>query len=140
MARTAKTVLIVVAVVLVALLGGFLWGSAGKSTLDRALQQSELRNELLEAHGAVLRARVDLYNTNFGEASRHLEEARSAAGRAAQRFEALQRPDEIKQLQSALGSIDEAQRLSGKLDLTASARAADAARALESALETTAKR
>jgi len=139
MARTAKTVLVVVAVVLVALLGGFLWGAAGKSTIDRALQRSELRNELLEAHGSVLRARVDLYNTNFGEASRHLEEARGAAGRAAQRLEGLQRPDEIKQLQSALGSIDEAQRLSGKLDLTASARAADAARAIEAAMDATAK-
>src|SRR5207248_7602470 len=49
MVNTAKTGLMVVAAVLVALLAGFLWGSSGKSTIDRALQRSELRNELLEA-------------------------------------------------------------------------------------------
>jgi hypothetical protein len=137
MANTARTGLTVVAVVLVALLAGFLWGASGKSTLDRALQRSELRNELLEARSAALAARVDVYNTNFGEASRHLEDARSVAGRAAQRLDALGRDDDLKRLQSALGSIEEAQRLAGKLDLSANARAGDAAKAIDAVLEST---
>jgi len=137
MANTARTGLTVIAVVLVALLAGFLWGAAGKSTLDRALQRSELRNELLDARAATLAARIDVYNTNFGEASRHLEEARSVAGRAAQRLDALGRDDDLKQLQSALGSIEEAQRLAGKLDLAANARAGDAAKAIDAVLEST---
>jgi hypothetical protein len=137
MASTARTGLTVIAVVLVALLSGFLWGASGKSTLDRALQRSELRNELLEAHAAALAARVDVYNTNFGEASRHLEDARSVAARAAQRLDALGRGDDLKRLQSALGSIEEARRLAGKLDLAANARAGDAARAIEAVLEST---
>jgi hypothetical protein len=139
MANTAKRALVAIAVVLVALLAGLLWGAAGKSTLDRALERSELRNELLEAHGAVLGARIDLYNTNFGEASRHLEEARGEVGRAVQRLESLNRADDVKQLQTALGSIEESQRLSGKLDLSASGKAAEAARAIEAVLEATAK-
>jgi len=137
MANTARTGLTVIAVVLVALLAGFLWGAAGKSTLDRALQRSELRNELLDARAATLAARIDVYNTNFGEASRHLEEARSVAGRAAQRLDALGRDDDLKQLQSALGSIEEAQRLAGKLDLAANTRAGDAAKAIDAVLEST---
>ena len=137
MANTARTGLTVIAVVLVALLAGFLWGAAGKSTLDRALQRSELRNELLDARAATLAARIDVYNTNFGEASRHLEEARSVAGRAAQRLDALGRDDDLKRLQSALGSIEEAQRLAGKLDLAANARAGDAAKAIDAVLEST---
>ena len=137
MANTARTGLTVIAVVLVALLAGFLWGVSGKSTLDRALQRSELRNELLEARGAALAARVDVYNTNFGEASRHLEDARSVAGRAAQRLDALGRDDDLKRLQSALGSIEEAERLAGKLDLAANARAGDAAKAIDAVLEST---
>jgi len=137
MANTARTGLIVVAVVLVALLTGFLWGASGRSTLDRALQRSELRNELLDARAAALAARIDVYNTNFGEASRHLEEARSVAGRAAQRLDALGRDDDLKQLQSALGSIEEAQRLAGKLDLAANTRAGDAAKAIDAVLEST---
>ena len=139
MASTAKTWLIVTAVVLVALLAAFLWGASGKSTLDRALQRSELRNELLEAHDAALAARIDVYNTNFGEASRHLEAARSVAGRAVQRLDSLGRDDDIKQLQSALGSIEEAQRLVVKLDLAANARAGEAAKAIEAVLESTAR-
>jgi len=137
MANTARTGLTVIAVVLVALLAGFLWGAAGKSTLDRALQRSELRNDLLDARAATLAARIDVYNTNFGEASRHLEEARSVAGRAAQRLDALGRDDDLKQLQSALGSIEEAQRLAGKLDLAANTRAGDAAKAIDAVLEST---
>ena len=139
MANTARTGLTVIAVVLVALLAGFLWGASGKSTLDRALQRSELRNELLDARAAALAARIDVYNTNFGEASRHLEEARSVAGRAAQRLDALGRDDDLKRLQSALGSIEEAQRLAGKLDLAANARAGDAAKAIDAVLESTGK-
>jgi hypothetical protein len=137
MANTARTGLTVIAVVLVALLAGFLWGAAGKSTLDRALQRSELRNELLDARAATLAARIDVYNTNFGEASRHLEDARSVTGRAAQRLDALGRDDDLKQLQSALGSIEEAQRLAGKLDLAANTRAGDAAKAIDAVLEST---
>ena len=137
MANTARTGLIVVAVVLVALLTGFLWGASGRSTLDRALQRSELRNELLDARAAALAARIDVYNTNFGEASRHLDEARSVAGRAAQRLDALGRDDDLKQLQSALGSIEEAHRLAAKLDLAANARAGDAAKAIDAVLEST---
>jgi hypothetical protein len=139
MANTAKTGLIVIAVVLVALLGGFLWGASGKSTLDRALQRSELRNELLEARGAALAARIDVYNTNFGEASRHLEDARAVSGRAVQRLQSLGRDDDMKQLQSALASIEDAQRLAGKLDLAANARAGEAAKAIDAVLESTAR-
>lgn len=137
MANSAKTGLIVIAVVLVALLAGFLWGASGKSTLDRALQRSELRNELLEARSAALAARIDVYNTNFGEASRHLEDARSVGARAVQRLEGLGRDDNMKQLQSALAALEDAQRLAGKLDLTANARAGEAAKTIEAVLEST---
>ena len=139
MANTARTGLTVVAVVLVALLAGFLWGASGRSTLDRALQRSELRNELLDARAAALAARIDLYNTNFGDASRHLEEARALVGRAVQRLQSLDREDDMKWLESALPPIEEAQRLTAKLDLGANARAAEAAQTLEAVVESTAR-
>ncbi len=131
----AKMILSGIAAVLVALLAGFLWGASGRSTIERALERSELRNELLEARGAALAARTDIYNTNFGEASRHLEEARAAVTRAVQRLERLDREEEMQLLQSAQGPIEEAQRLASKLDLGANARAAEAVKTLESVLE-----
>jgi hypothetical protein len=123
------------AAVLIALLAGFLWGSSGKSTITRALEQSALRSEVLESRSAVLAARIDIYNTNFGEARRHLEEGRAAATRAAQRLQQLNRDEDATRLQSALGPIDEAQRLASKLDLGANARAAEAAQTLDAMLE-----
>jgi hypothetical protein len=137
MANTAKTGLIVIASVLVALLAGFLWGAAGKSTLNRSLEHSALRNDLLEARAGTLDARVAVYNTNFGEASRHLEDARSVAERAVQRLDALGRADDMKQLQTAVGTIQEAQRLASKLDLAANARAGDAAKTIDAVLQST---
>jgi hypothetical protein len=135
----AKMILGGVLAVLVAILIGFLWGASGKSTIEGALERSELRNELLEARGAALAARTDIYNTNFGEASRHLEDARASVTRAVQRLERLDREDEMQQLQTALGPIEEAQRLATKLDLGANARTAEAVKTLESVLETAGK-
>jgi hypothetical protein len=132
----AKMILGGIAAVLVALLAGFLWGASGKTTIERALERSELRTELLEARSAALAARVDIYNTNFGETSRHLEEARSSTTRAVQRLERLDREAEAQRLQAALGPIEEAQRLASKLDLGANARTAEAIKTLESVLDT----
>jgi len=132
----ARMVLGGTAAVLVALLAGFLWGVSGKSTIERALNRSELRNELLEARSAALTARVDVYNNNFGDASRHVEEARAAVTRAIQRLERLDRDDEATKLQDALGPIEEAQRLAAKLDLGANARAAEAVQTIDAVLET----
>jgi hypothetical protein len=122
------------AAVLIALLAGFLWGASGKSTIERALERAELRNELNAARSAALAARVDIYNTNFGDASGHLEDARASVTGAMQRLESLDRDAELQQLQAALGPLEEAQRLAGKLDLGANARAGEAVQTLQSVL------
>jgi hypothetical protein len=124
----------------VALLAGWIWGRSGRSDLARALQTSELRGELLGGRAAVLDARVAIYSVNFGEASRHLEGARGLLGRAAERLKSLGRDDELKQVQTALASIDDAQRMAGKLDQSANSRAGDAAKMLADVLDAEAKR
>jgi hypothetical protein len=124
----------------VALLAGWIWGRSGRSDLAGALQTSELRGELLGGRAAVLDARVAIYSVNFGEASRHLEDARGLLGRAAERLKRLGRDDELKQVQTALTSIDDAQRMAGKLDQGANSRAGDAAKMLADVLDAEAKR
>jgi hypothetical protein len=124
----------------VALLLGWFWGASGRSDMARALQTSELRSELLGARAAVLDARVAIYNVNFGEASGHLEGARGLLGRADERLKRLGRDDEIKQVETALASIDDAQRMAGKLDQSANSRAGDAAKMLADVLDAEAKR
>ena len=116
---------------LVALSAAWLWGASGKRDLQRALDAAELRNDLLAARGAVLSARVDLYINNFGDASRDFEAARASLRRAGDRLKTLGRDEDVKRLAVALARIDEAQQLAGKLDQTANARAADAARPID---------
>ena len=120
---------------MVALLAGWIWGALGRSDVAAALQTAELRGELLGARAAVLDARVAIYSVNFGEASAHLENARGLLGRANDRLKGLGRDDEVTQVQTALASIDDAQRLAGKLDQSANARAGEAAKLLAGVLD-----
>jgi hypothetical protein len=125
---------------LVALGVGWVWGASGRSDISRALQLAELRDGLLEGRAAVLDARLDIYSVNFGEASRHLEMARSALRAADARLNDLGRQEEATQLKIALARIDEAQRAAGQLSQNANSQAADAARTINEVLENTAKR
>jgi hypothetical protein len=136
----ARLVLGIVVALAVALLAGLVWGASGRSEVARALETSELRGELLGARAAVLDARVAIYNNNFGETSGHLEGARGLLRRADERLKRLGRNDEVTQLQTVLASIDDAQRLAGKLDQSAGVRAGEAAKTLADMLDADAKR
>jgi hypothetical protein len=81
--NNAKLVRGVFVALVVVLLGGWFWGtSSGNQDLNHDLQASELRNCLLEARTSVLDARLEPYRVNFGNASRHLEDARAELRRA----------------------------------------------------------
>jgi hypothetical protein len=91
--------------------------------------------ELLGARAAALDARVAIYSLNFGEASGHMQDALGLLGRADERLKSLGRNDEVARVQMALASIEDAQRMAGKLDQSANARAGEAAKALAEALD-----
>ena len=119
------------------LVAGWIWGAAGRSAMARALQASELRDELLSARGAVLDARVAIYAVNFGEASRHLEDSRGLLDRADRRLSSLGRTADVHQLATARARIDDAHRMTGKLDQSANARAGEAAQIMAQMLDVT---
>ena len=108
---------------LLALLAGWLWGASGHPDLERALQASELRDDLRDAHASLLGARVELDERDFSSASRHLENARGLLRRAEERGQRLGWRDEVKRLDLARfeSDIDRAQRLLGRLDQGANA-------------------
>jgi hypothetical protein len=122
-----------------ALAAGWIWGATGRSAMARRLQTSELRDELLGARGAVLDARVAIYAVNFGEASRHLEGARGLLDRADRRLSSLGRTADLDQLAAARARIDEAQRMTGKLDQSANTRAGEAAHIMAQMLDVAAR-
>ena len=134
-----KRILGIGVALLIALGAGWVWGTSGRAELTRTLRIAELRAGLLEGRAAVLDARLDIYSVNCGEASRHLEAARSALRAAEARLNSLGGQADTK-LGLALAKIDEAQRMAGQLNQDANALAAAASNAISEVLDSTVKR
>ena len=119
--------------VLVVLFVGYLWGASGRGAAEDRAGALEVRLRLAESQRALAVARVDLFELNYGQASRHLEEAR----RAVERLGALvdrEGPREAQApVQEAAGHTRQAQQLLAQMDQAAGSRAADALAALERA-------
>ena len=130
MPRIAKFVLAGFVVLVVAVGLGFAWGVAGRGDLESALDQTRLRLDVAEARGRILDARVSLYNNNFGDASRHFEEAKVVLTRVRQRYQEDGKRDAASGVGAAIERLDEAQRLVAKLDPAANSKAGEALEAL----------
>ena len=135
-----KLVLGVFVAMMVALGAGWLWGSSGRWDADRIVLAAQLRSDLFEARSLVLGARVDLYNLNFGEASRHFEDAKALRRRATERLKTAGRQEDAKRLDPALARIEEAQKMAGRLDQGANSRAADAEQTIAGVITTVASK
>lgn len=107
-------------VTMIVLLGfGYVWGASGRGALQAIADESREALDLAEARGAILEARVSLYNNNFGDASRRLEESKDALRRLKTRFADADEDQNAASVDSALKHVEEAQRLAGKLDAAA---------------------
>jgi hypothetical protein len=116
--------------VLVALGIGFAWGASGRFDVQNTLDTTRLQLDLAEARGRILDARVSLYNVNFGDASRHFEEAKTTLRGVRQRYQEMGRSDAALSIESAIRHVEEAQRLAGSLDQSANTKAGEALEAI----------
>src|SRR5690606_6191362 len=114
---------------------GYAWGSSGRRALEQTLTESRQQLDLAEARGALLDARVSLYNNNFGDASRRFEDAKEPLRRVRERYQNARRNDAASSIDAALRHVEEAQRLSARLDPTANARGGEALEAIRVATE-----
>ena|SRR5690242_5134007 len=130
MQRIGRLVLIGLVVVVVVLGLGYVWGAAGRRTVQTALDDASQRLDLAEARGQLLDARVSLYNVNFGDASKRLEEAKAPLRRLRERFADDGKSDAARNIGAALEHVDEAQRLAGKLDQAANSKTGEALEAI----------
>jgi hypothetical protein len=110
---------------------GFTWGASGRFTIQHALDESQQQLDLAQARGALLEARVSLYNVNFGDASRHFEDAKAPLRRARERYQQAGNNEAASSISAALEHVEEAQRLAGKLDQAANSKANDALEAIK---------
>ena len=135
MQRIGKIVLLGLVVLVVCVGLGFAWGVAGRGELQNALDSTRQQLDVAEVRGHILEARVSLYNNNFGDASRHFEEAKVALRRVRDRFSEDGRRDSVSSVSAALERLDEAQRLAGKLDPAANSKAGEALEAVRVAMQ-----
>jgi hypothetical protein len=112
---------------------GWLWGSSGRWDAQSALLDAHLRLRLADGRGALALSRVDLFELNYGQASRHLQQARDALTDAATRLDADGRKPEAEAVRAALAKTGEAQQLAASVNTAANERTAEAIRQLERA-------
>jgi hypothetical protein len=130
MQRIPKLILVAFIALVVTLGLGYAWGAYGRLALQGALDDTRQQLDLAEARGHLLDARVSLYNMNFGDASRRLEEAKSPLRRTRQRFADEDQDEAARAAATALEHVDEAQRLANKLDPGANTKAGEALEAI----------
>lgn len=130
MMTRGKAALSVIVALIVALGVGYAWGASGRFSVERALDETRQQLDLAEARGRILDARVALYNVNFGDASRNLEEAKAPLRRARERYQENGKSDAAGSIEAAIRHVDEAQRLAGSLDQTSNAKAGEALEAI----------
>ena len=117
---------------LIVMLGlGFAWGASGRWTVETALEASRQELDLAAARTALLEARVSLYNNNFGDASRRLEDAKAPLRKAQDRYQQAGKSAAANSIAAALEHAAEGQRLASKLDQSANTKAADALEAIK---------
>jgi hypothetical protein len=126
MKLTLKAFVALLAALLLAVLGGWIWGAGGRSRTETSLVDAGVRLHLAGARAAMLEARVDLFEINFGDASRSLENASGDLKAAAEAFDRSGRKQEADAARAVLARVDEAQQLAGRLDQTANSRLAEA--------------
>lgn len=114
-----------------AVLGGWLWGSAGRGRAESALAESGTRLHAALARGHLLEARVHLFEVNFGSAARSLDAARADLEAVAAAAERARGREGSGAIRKAIELAADAQRLAGQLDQSAGSRVADAIRLLE---------
>lgn len=129
--RGFKLVLTIFVLVLVAFGAGFGWGAAGRATAQAAVDDVRQELDLAAARGHILEARVSLYNVNFGDAQRQLDDAKAPLTRARDRAQNGKKREPADALSSALAHVQEAQRLAGRLDQNANNRANEALKAIQ---------
>jgi len=136
MAITRGKLFLGVVIALVVSLGlGFAWGASGTRELRTSVDDVKQQLDLAEARGEILDGRVSLYNNNFGDASRHFETAKAPLLRVKQRYQDESKREAVASIDTAAGLLDQAQKMTAKLDPAANNKAGQALEAIKAAVK-----
>ena len=129
-----KLILSAAAALVAAFVIGYAVGGSGRFAIQNTLDETRQQLDLATARSQLLEARVSLYNVNFGDASKHFEEARAPLRRVRERYQNIGKNAAAGSIAAAMEHIEEAQRLAGKLDQAANSKANDALEAIRVAV------
>ena len=128
-----KQLLTVAVLIIVAVGLGFAWGASGRVALQQGVDDAQQQLDVLDARGHILDARVSLYNVNFGDAQRQLEDAKAPLTRARDRMQSEGKKPAAEAMAAALTHVQDAQRLASRLDQGANTQAGEALKSIQSA-------
>ena len=126
-----KMIGIGLAVALVILATGYLWGARGRSAAEARLKAVEQRLVMADARREALAGSVDIYKLNFGAAASHFESARAQADKAALAAADSGVADAQARLTVIAKQLDDARALAARVDQAAGQRAASAVAELD---------
>lgn len=121
-----KSLAIVAAVVLGAVLAGWVYGASGRSDVEQARRAAVQRADINEARALVSEGQVAVFQLNFGDAAKRFEAARIPVERVQASLRETGQAERAGRLEIALSHLRDAQRLAVSLDANART-AADAA-------------
>jgi hypothetical protein len=130
MQRVGRLIAIGLGTVIILVGLGYAWGAYGRLAVQRALDDTRQQLDLAEARGHILDARVSLYNMNFGDASRRLEDTKAPLRRTREQYSDQNKDESARAIATAIELVDEAQRLANKLDQAANTKASEALEAI----------
>lgn len=133
---TVKMVLWGVLAAIIILGVGWIWGASGRWDGEAGLRDAQSRLRLADARGSLASARVDLFELNYGQASRHLQQAKDALEDARAHLDSTGQKPSADAVRDALTKTVEAQQLAASVNTSANERAAEAVKALERATGT----
>lgn len=131
---TIRTLGIVAGCVFLAFGAGWCTGASGRTDIALQLSETTIRADLAEVRAAILDARLSMSQSNFGDARRAVQRAQTVAERLQVRLRETGEADRAGAMQAVIARLGDADRLSGALDSTADAAAADALRTLEASV------
>ena len=130
MQRIGRLTVLIAAAAIVTFGLGYAWGASGRVAVKGMLDEARQQLDLSEARRQLLDARVSLYNMNFGDASRRLEDAKAPLRRTRERYADQDKDESARAVGTALELVDEAQRLANKLEQAANTKAGEALEAI----------
>src|SRR5579871_1039420 len=110
---------------------GWLTAASSRSLFEQQRDSAEVRADFANVRVDVLEGRVSLYQSNFGEAVQHFQDARAVIGRLQAHFREIRQVEPAGRLEVVTSHLHDAEHLTGLFDPHAQDAAVEALKALD---------